>query len=84
MKSTAFILLRDNLCVPFHSHQTGPPDTGGVLLMNTRLVLVPGKKIVLDIIKHFLPLLRAGPKSKLCHDLIHYLIIFNALALTEK
>lgn len=52
--------------------------------MNTRLVLVPGKKIVLDIIKHFLPLLRAGPKSKLCHDLIHYLIIFNALALTEK
>lgn len=47
-------------------------------------MLVLGKKIVLKIIKYFLPLLKVGPKSKLCDDLIHYLIIFNALALTEK
>lgn len=59
-------------------------STGGILFINIWLVLVLGKKTVLRIMKYFLPFLKAGPKSKLCHDLIHYLVIFNALALTEK
>ena len=51
--------------------------------MNTLLVLVLGRKMVLKIIKYFLPLQNAGSESKPCRDLIHYLIIFNALALTK-
>lgn len=52
--------------------------------MNILLVLVLGRKVVLKIIKYFLPLLKASSKSKPCYDLIHRLIIFNALALIKK
>lgn len=79
VKHAAFILLRDNLCVPFHLHQAGLIHRWDFIHKYMACVSAweensPKNNEVLSAFPE------AGPKSKLCHDLIHYLVIFNALA----